>query len=85
MTNLGNLEFKPEDFLLGNESLNPGLSVAYFLCDNANRILREKLSRALLVFGQIDEDGTIVQTFGMLPAQGDTHHGRLVAIERIEK
>lgn len=31
--------YSPEDFLLSNESLNPGLSVAYILADKANALL----------------------------------------------
>lgn len=81
--NLGDLAFRPEDFLLRNESLNPGLSVAYILCDNANRILREKLSMAPLKQGNVEFDAWTEELDPHMFTP--THTARMVCIEEIKK
>lgn len=69
--------FRAEDFLLANESLNPGLSVAYILSDKANIILREKLKKAKRVHGYYNEDGAWFTTMEpRIPK--DTHTALLI-------
>lgn len=78
MISLGDLEFKESDF-------GPvGFKIAKHSADIANRILREKLSKAPEVFGykdSVDCEWSEVESF---PSTG-LHRARLVAIEEIEK
>lgn len=92
--NLGDLEFKSEDFeevikVEGfGRSITKGLSER--IMHSANRILREKLSKAPEVFGTYREGclssvWRVGTPFGGWSQTLDAHRARLVCIEEIEK
>lgn len=77
--NLGDLEFKPKDFSALEDDHNEPEII-----EIANRILREKLAKALSVWTETDTEGD----------RGDwkeermpwhTHRARLVCIEEIKE
>lgn len=83
--NLGELEFKPQDF-------NPGPPNDFDLIDisiaaaTANYLLRERLSKATQVFGHEDRDFGVHVYFDDEDIPGFiTRTGRLVCIKEIKK
>lgn len=80
--NLGDLEFKPEQFeeCLSEETA----SVCDVAAEVANRILAEKLEKARRFGLTIDEYGMREhQDSGILGTLSPTHIGRLVCIEEV--
>ena len=83
--NLGDLEFKAEDFAqllyyLREECETP---TATQLAELTNRLLRERLENALLL--RHSNNKTEANGWYIGEKSTDTHSGRLVCIERIKK
>lgn len=91
--NLGDLEFKPEDFYEHIEDaikFNAFEQLVQVVTNEANRILREKLVKAPEVFGTYREGclssvWRVGTPFGGWSKTLDAHRARLVCIEEIEK
>lgn len=75
------MKFTAEDFVLENESLNPGLSVGHILAEKANAKLQEWLNAAPTVYGQ--SHSKLIWISDKLETQG-THKAKLVCIEEIK-
>lgn len=89
--NLGDLEFKAEDAELKKAysvSGTTGLQteIEFISIEKANALLRERLEKALKVYGWPDNSKDMYYAnWGTLSSPKDTHTARLVCIEELKK
>lgn len=80
--NLGELEFKAEDFPECDQVDTDG-DLSRSCAIRANERLRERLEKAKEVTGYMHSDGYFI--LDSSPQNGDTHSARLVCIEEVGK
>lgn len=94
--NLGDLEFKAEDFFIleTDKALTTKNEMLWFqmkeefakrAAEDANRILREKLAKAPEVFGFRDGSGRLMFCENPVDNSGNDHRASLVCIEEVGK